>query len=95
MEERRLQQVELALAHAARHGDVAPCLMLSWEENDAAIDKLLADPRIGSLGVKGGHGESPENIDRPTRASGVTLTSATGACHRRMTPSISLGHGIA
>ena len=65
MEERRLQQVELALAHAARHGDVAPCLMLSWEESDAAVDKLLADPRIGSLGVKGGHGESPENY-QPT-----------------------------
>lgn len=41
-----------ALIHAARHGNIRPCLMISCTMENAELDKLLADPRVGSAGMK-------------------------------------------
>ncbi len=44
--------IEAALAHAARGRRGAPCLMLSWDASGPDVDRLLADPRVGSVGIK-------------------------------------------
>jgi len=59
--ERGWSLIESALAHAARRGHAAPCLMLDWTEPDTTIHKLLADTRIGSLGVKDREPASPQD----------------------------------
>jgi glycosyltransferase involved in cell wall biosynthesis/predicted O-methyltransferase YrrM len=41
--------VESALAHAMRHSRSTPCVMLGSATHSAIIDKLLADPRVGSV----------------------------------------------
>ncbi|MCA3775325.1 MAG: glycosyltransferase [Cutibacterium sp.] len=41
-----------ALTHASRRGVARPCLMLSWQPGRESLEKLLADPRIGSVGIK-------------------------------------------
>lgn len=44
--------VDSALAHAVRRNYGAPCVMLGWPVDDVIIDKLLDDPRVGSVCVK-------------------------------------------
>ena len=41
-----------ALTHASRRGVTRPCLMLSWQPGRESLEQLLADPRIGSVGIK-------------------------------------------
>jgi len=44
--------VASALRHALLQGAEEPCLMLSWEAEEEVLRQLLADPRVGAVGVK-------------------------------------------
>ncbi|MCZ8146274.1 MAG: class I SAM-dependent methyltransferase, partial [Roseomonas sp.] len=44
--------VASALRHAVRRGVEDPCLMLSWQPEEALLRRLLADLRVGAVGAK-------------------------------------------